>query len=201
MTGWAGAVTLGVAMFALGGAPSTRAAGPPPPRFESLSPEDRQRLEAGEPVVIAAGDGEGWIRAAVAVEAAPESVWAVMVDCPRAPEFVPGLKSCRVLETEGDEALIEHRARPFALLPEMTYVFRERREPLRAVHFERVSGSLKAMAGRWDLQPREPGGTLVWYTVSLDPGFLVPDWLVRRSLRNQLPELLAALERRVEEGG
>lgn len=36
------------------------------------------------------------------IGAAPEEVWAVMVDCARTPEFVPGLRSCRVLESAGD---------------------------------------------------------------------------------------------------
>lgn len=186
--------------LALGAAGAAGAAGPHPPSFDTLALEARERLGSGEPMVLAPEDGGGWIRAAVEVEAAPGEVWRVMVDCPRAPEFVPGLRGCRVLESDGDTALVEHRAKPFALLPEMTYVFRERRDPLRIVHFERVSGSLKEMAGRWDLQPLEPGRTLVWYTVTLDPGFLVPDWLVRRSLRKKLPELLGALRRRVEEG-
>lgn len=187
------------AALALAGPPAAGAGGPSLPALDSLGPEARGRLAAGEPVVLPAAETGRWVRAGVAVDAPPREVWAVMVDCPRAPEFVPGLLSCRVLESEGETALVEHRARPFRFLPEMTYVFREHREPFRSLRFRRVSGSLKAMEGRWDLQRRGAGGTLVWYTVSLDPGFLVPDWLVRRALGRELPELLAALKRRVEE--
>lgn len=194
-----GGAGLLVAALALGLPVLAPAQAPPPPTFGALAPEVRERLDGGEPVVVEPAGARGWIRAGVTIDAGPRAVWEVMVDCPRAPEFVPGLRSCRVLESAGRTALVEHRAKPFALLPEMTYVFRERRDPFRTLHFERVSGSLKEMAGRWDLVRRGPGRTLVWYSVSLDPGFLVPDWLVRRSLRNELPELLAALARRVEE--
>lgn len=192
---------LAAVVLTLACASPARAAGPPPPSFDSLAPAAREKLATGAPAVIAADPGGGWIRAAVAVDEGAEAIWRVMVDCPGAPEFVPGLRSCRVIESDGDTSLLEHRAKPFALLPEMTYVFRERREPLRTVHFERVSGSLREMAGRWDLRPRGADRTVVWYTVTLDPGFLVPDWLVRRSLSKKLPELLESLKRRVEGGG
>ncbi|HSL81752.1 MAG TPA: SRPBCC family protein [Thermoanaerobaculia bacterium] len=175
--------------------------GPPPaPDVESLSPAERERLASGEPVVLPGGGVGRWVQAVVTVDAAPEEVWAVMVDCPRAAEFVPGLRSCRVLESEGETALVEHRSRPSPLLPEMAYVFRERREPFRSIRFRRVSGSLTRLEGRWDLTKWATGRTLVWYTISMDPGFLVPDWAVRRALARDLPELLTALKRRVEEG-
>lgn len=191
------AATLG----STGAAAGEAGGAPPPPAVESLSEEERGRLASGEPVVVAEGRVERWVRATVRIDAAPEELWQVMTDCPRAPEFVPGLRSCRVLESDERTALVEHRARPFSLLPEMTYLFREHREPFRSIRFRRVSGSLKEMEGRWDLRRQGAGRTVVWYTVFLDPGFLVPEWLVRRALRRDLPELLAALKRRVEGAG
>lgn len=173
---------------------------PAPPSVESLSPQTRGRLASGEPLVLAPEGTARWIRAGVMVNAAPREVWEVMVDCSRASEFVPGLESCRILEVAGKTVLVEHRARPFRFLPEVTYVFREDREPFRSLRFRRVSGDLKELEGRWDLEPRSAERTVVWYTVYLEPGFLVPEWLVRRALTRELPELLRALERRVEEG-
>lgn len=197
-----GAALVVVAMLGSTGALGAASGGPPPPPgVESLSQGERGRLAAGEPVVLARREAERWVRALVRIEADPEALWEVMTDCPRAPEFVPGLRSCRVLESEVHAALVEHRARPFLFLPEMTYAFREHREPFRSIRFQRVSGSLKAMEGRWDLRRQGSGSTVVWYTVLLDPGFLVPEWLVRRALRRELPELLAALKRRVEGEG
>jgi coenzyme Q-binding protein COQ10 len=172
------------------------------------SPADRERLERGEVVVadgpalgVGGGGGGGKgagasVEAAVLVEAPVERVWEVMVDCARAPEFVPGLRECKVLESAPDHELIRHRVKTSGLLPEVTYTFRADYRRLERIDFQRTGGDLRELAGRWTLSPEGPR-TLVRYAVHLDPGFLVPQWLVRRSLRHDLPELLRALRKRV----
>lgn len=164
---------------------------------ESLTKVQRVRIAAGEVVVFPPRGGEPAVGAAVWVRRAPGAVWRVMVDCDRAPEFVPRMRSCRVLEDHGDVALLEHRVRPTPLLPEQTYVLRVDRRPYERIRFRRVAGALREMTGAWRLRPHRDG-TLVSYTVVLDPGFAVPQWAVRRALERDLPELLHALKERVE---
>ena len=60
-----------------------------------------------------------------------------------------------------------------------------------------MRGSLQRLDGTWWLEPLAPDKTLVFYSVDLDPGFLVPQFLVRRALRKDLPKVLAALRNRV----
>jgi ribosome-associated toxin RatA of RatAB toxin-antitoxin module len=177
--------------------PRAFAAASPP---EPISPEERARLEAGEVVLLVAQERIGaTVAAAVLVRAPAVKVWRVMADCPRAPEFVPDLRSCRVLEKEGDRRLVEHRVKPHALLPELTYRFEERWQPGRRIDFHRVGGDLSALDGTWRLSA-EGESTLVRYRLSIDPGFPVPRWAIRRGLRHDLPRLLAALRDRVEDG-
>jgi ribosome-associated toxin RatA of RatAB toxin-antitoxin module len=162
-----------------------------------LDAAQAERLRSGQVVVVPA-DEERAVCAAVWVRAAPEDVWSVMVDCPRAPEFVPGMRGCKVLEEHGDVSLIEHRVKVIDLLPEMTYVFRVEHDPYRRIRFRRVSGALREMTGEWRLRA-DRGGTLVTYEVELDPGFPIPRWAVRRALGRDVPALLTALKLRVEE--
>ncbi len=161
-----------------------------------------ERLERGEVVLLAGAerDAPGTARAAVLIRAPAERVWSVMIDCPRAAEFVPNLRRCRVLEQGEGRRLVEHRVKVSALLPELTYRFEERWEEARRIAFRRVGGDLASMSGSWDLDPRGEAATLVRYTVTLDPGFPVPGRTVRRALHHDLPRLLGALRDRVESG-
>lgn len=165
---------------------------------EVLTETQRERIAAGEVIVVPPREGEKAVGAAVWIHEARETVWRVMVDCQQAPEFVPGMRSCRVLEEDGHVARIEHRVKPMLLLPELTYVFRVEHHPHEWIRFRRVSGALREMIGEWRLRS-DRGGTVVSYTVVLDPGFALPQWVVRRALKRSLPELLQALKERVEE--
>jgi ribosome-associated toxin RatA of RatAB toxin-antitoxin module len=164
---------------------------------------EQARLERGEVVVSTAPSPAGpgqprGVQAAILLDAPVATVWDVMVDCPRAPEFVPGMRECRVLEHAADHETIRHRVKVSALLPEVTYVFRADYRKHETIDFVRTGGDLKEMEGHWTLTALDGGRrTLVRYSVYLDPGFLVPQWAVRRSLRHDLPELLRALRRRV----
>jgi len=155
-------------------------------------PAIQQRLAAGEVVVhssIDTRESRGRVSAAVRIHAQPEAIWNVMTDCERAPSFVPGLKRCRRVESAPNGAweLIEHEIKYSWLLPTIRFVFR------------RVSGDLKEEEGFWLLEATADGSaTIIEYEVYVDPGFWVPQALIRRSLRKDLPVALTALRAQVE---
>jgi ribosome-associated toxin RatA of RatAB toxin-antitoxin module len=164
--------------------------------------EEQRRLARGEVVVATGPHGPARrsraVGAAILIDAPVERVWEVMVDCPHAPEFVPGMRECQVLESAADHETIRHRVKISALLPEVKYTFRATYRRFERIDFVRTGGDLKHLEGSWTLEAVEGGRrTLVRYSVYLDPGFLAPQWLVRQALRHDLPELLSALRRRV----
>lgn len=160
---------------------------------------DWSRLSRGEVVVSAgpAGRSHRTVQAAILLDAPAERIWEVMVDCGGAPEFVPGLRECRVMEQGDGWEVLQHRVRISSLLPQVTYRFRATYRRPERIDFVRISGDLDAMEGSWTLLPVDEARTVVRYSVYLDPGFLAPQWLVRQALRRDLPELLRALRRRV----
>jgi hypothetical protein len=172
-------------------------------------PAVRERLDAGEVVVttpsgVDAGHPHGEVRAAVLVRAEPEAVWRVMTDCAQALAFVPGLKKCRMLDSapDGTWADIEQEVRYSWMLPVVHYVFRAEYDRPHRIDFHRISGDLKEQRGSWVLStPPGTGGTLVEYQVYVDPGFWIPQFLVTRSLRKDLPAALAGLRTQVERAG
>ena len=169
---------------------------------ESLTPDELARVERGEVIVrslAVEGTTAGRVLAAVAIAAPAAAVWEVMVDVEHAPAFVPGLRRARVLEREAAHELIEHTVKYAVFLPEFTYRYRADYQRPARIDFQRVSGDLRALQGTWTLRPSaDGGGTVVVYSVALDPGFFVPQWLVRQSLRKNLPAVLLALRERVQ---
>ena len=164
---------------------------------------DSKALERGEVLVNVVGEGEfqGRVQAAVLIEASRENIWAVMTDCPSAPEFIPGVLSCERLDSE-DRARREtfrQEVKYGWYMPRLTYVFELDYYPYRQIDFRRLQGRPKVLEGSWWLRPAE-AGTTVFYSLYLEPGFPVPKALVRRALRKDLPKVLMALRERVEKG-
>ncbi len=168
------------------------------------APEVTARLASGEIVVAespSAGTQRGRVRAAVRIAADPEAIWKVMTNCARAPEFVPNLRHCEVLEAAADGSweVLRHEVKYLWLWPRLHYVFRaDYRRPER-VDFRHVSGDFKEQEGSWILRRLpDTAHTIVGYEVYLDPGFRVPQSIVRRALAKDLPALLSALRNRVQ---
>lgn len=144
---------------------------------------------SGEPARVMAG---------IRIAADPASIWSVMTDCEAAPEYVPNLRACQLIERGDNYDLIEHSVKLSWLLPSVRYIFKATYRPLESIEFERVSGGLRHLKGAWTLVAVGDSETLVSYRVALRPGFPVPRWLVRRSLKKDLPAVLAALRDRVQ---
>lgn len=164
-----------------------------------LSPEQIATLATGSAVVDVTADpegGAGVVRAAIDIPAEPGQVWATMIDCERAPRFVKGLKSCRVLERDnaGLWDVREHIVQWLSLLPSTRSEFRSEYVQERSIRFRRTGGDLKALDGEWQLMPLKQGrGTRLTYVARVDPGLPLPDAMVRAAIEADLPRTLEAL--------
>jgi uncharacterized protein YndB with AHSA1/START domain len=170
-------------------------------------PAIQRRLEAGEVVVVTTSCAtdpshpRGFIRAAVRIKAAPETIWKIMTDCEQAPTYVPGLRRCRRIDAAPDGSWqdIEHEVRYAWFLPTVRYIFRAEYDRPHRIAFHRISGDLKEDEGTWLLTPTADGSaTIVEYEVYIDPGIWIPAPLVNRSLRKDLPAALTGLRDRAE---
>jgi hypothetical protein len=165
----------------------------------------QQRLSSGEVIVqepaIDPSRPRGMVHAAVLIHATPEAIWRIVTDCREAGAFVPGLRSCRRVDAAPDGRWedIEQEVHYSWLLPTVRYVFRAQYDRPHRIDFHRVSGDLRAEEGAWHLSEMpNASATLVEYEMYLDPGFFVPQILVKRTLRTDLPQALNALKRRIE---
>ncbi len=137
----------------------------------------------------------------VVVDATIEKFFDVVVDYMRYPEFVPGIKACRVTEVEGEK----HVEYDLDLgLRRIRYVLRHKEERPSRVTWSLVSGEvLTVSSGSWELTP-EGERTRARYSVDIQISRppLVPQALLDRMsdqmTRVQLPRTLDAFKARAE---
>ena len=160
-------------------------------------------LAAGDVAVRVDDDGRfrGHIELAVLVEASAERIFEILRDCARSPEYVPHVQSCERVEVleAGRAEVFRQRIRYTWFLPAFDHVFRLDYEPYSAVTVARVEGPLARLDGRWTLEERGDGKTLLMYVLDFAPGMPVPRFLVGRAVLRDLPEVLRAIRRRAEQ--
>lgn len=139
----------------------------------------------------------------VVIDAPVERLFDVIVDYARYPEFVPGIKACRV-RTVGPPKEVEYELD----LPvkRIRYVLRHEEVRPTRVAWSLVSGDMmKVSSGSWELTA-EGGRTRARYSVDIQISKppLVPQALVDRVsdelTRVQLPKTLQAFKTRAERG-
>ena len=140
--------------------------------------------------------------ATIRIHASREVVWAIVSSCPEALKIVPSLKVCEVLERapDGSWVRILQVMEYFRFLPDVRFEVRVNFLPPGSVNFERVSGDLASLRGKWTLQS-DGDYTNAYYDVSIASGRWVPNWIVRASLKHDLPKMLQALRTSAESMG
>ncbi len=163
---------------------------------------DRAQLDAGT-VLVNFGDERrfrGHIRSAVLIEATADHVWAILKDCESAPEYVPNVLACELLDTleEQNAQVFRQLVKLTWFLPSFEHEFRLDYVPYSRIDVNRVSGPLEVLDGEWWLVPSEEQSTILVYSLNFDPGMPIPRFVVGRILARDVPVVLAAIRDRAE---
>jgi ribosome-associated toxin RatA of RatAB toxin-antitoxin module len=134
-----------------------------------------------------------------------EQVFDVLADYARYPEFVPGIKACRVLPGKGAARDVEYELD--LGLKRVKYVLRHVEARPARITWSLVSGDMmKVSNGEWALTA-EGGATRARYTVDIQISkpALIPQSVIDKVsdelTRVQLPKTMEAFKARVERGG
>ncbi|MBC8024699.1 MAG: SRPBCC family protein [Steroidobacteraceae bacterium] len=143
----------------------------------------------------------GTVRAVVLIDAPPAVVYRAMTRCADAFEFVPHLKTCRVLESAPDASwgIVEHEIDFGWYTPRIRWAFRAEFLPEKSITFRQVSGDFKKNEGAWEFEAQANGvSTLVKYQAAIDPPAFIPNWLARTTYKRELPQMLDDLRQLCE---
>jgi len=140
------------------------------------------------------------VKLAAEVDAQATAIWDVLKACEIAPEYVPNVQSCKKLEElDGGRAeLFVQTVKPVFFLPTFEHEFRLDYTPYSRIDVNRVSGPIAHMQGTWWLVPEDNGRILLVYELALDPGMPIPRFLVRATLKRDLPKVITAIRERAE---
>ena len=140
------------------------------------------------------------VRLAAEIDASAAAIWDVLKACEVAPDYVPNVVSCKKLEeVDGGRAeLFVQTVKPVFFMPTFEHVFRLDYVPYTRIDVNRVSGPIAHMQGSWWLLPQENGRVLLVYELALDPGMPIPRFIVRATLKRDLPKVVAAVRERAE---
>jgi len=124
---------------------------------------------------------------AIDVEATPQTIWNVMIDCKRTMDIVARMSVCEVLQAtpDGSWDIRRQKIKPGFLLPKITSVFRSDYDPPRTIQISLAGGDMKVQEGVWTLTPLENGKTRIYYQARLRPKFPVPNGLLKRGRHAQ----------------
>lgn len=125
----------------------------------------------------------------------PETVFDVIADVERYPQFVPGWDRVRVLERRAGELEVEQRIElgPFSL----GFRSRARLTPPERIDIDALDGPFRQLGVRWQLAPGAEGGTQVSLHTWFEPGPHPLAGSARRLFKRNAGTLLDRFEQRL----
>ena len=142
----------------------------------------------------------GAIRATILIRTPMEDVRAILQGCGKAFIFVDGMEQCEIVERTEDRTLIRQVVDTGLLAPTLRYSYESKNLAFPDMDFKLVEGNLRALEGGWEFVDVEEG-VLVTYKIRVQPGFRIPRFLVRMSLRRMIPDMLACIRGLVDGSG
>lgn len=144
-------------------------------------------------------DGDKYSVTKVVVHAPPHQVWHVLTDFENAPKVFPQMKKCELVKDEGHAKIVRHTVAPSGPVGTYSYTLRITEKAPKYMEWHRVSGAFKQVKGFWKLEPLDHGRTTqVTYASYVDGGFFVPQPLIRRQNKIDMPSVMACLKSQVE---
>lgn len=142
---------------------------------------------------------KSYVVSSMMVNARPEVCYKVCTDYKNAATTFPTLKKCLVLQDNGASKVIKYVTHPTGSFTDYSYTLEVKESPTQMVQWTRVSGDFKAIDGYWKLEPAQGGNkTIVTYATFVDGGIFMPQILIKRQFRIDLPPCMTALKTKCE---
>ena len=144
-------------------------------------------------------DGKKAVTAVFSVNADPELVYHTLRDVERFPEFMPGSAAVKMLEKKAGYQVVKFSGSR-GLLSADIVMKRIIDDKNRKIEWSIVDGPPKEVSGYWSVGSND-NGSIVHYSNYVDAGLLIPGFLVRKYLIEDIQRMVPNIIRRIESGG
>lgn len=139
------------------------------------------------------------VRAMIEAGASVDLCFAVLTDFDRLADFIPGMKSSRIVSPPGEPLRLRQVGR--TELPFADYTFdvtlAVELDAPREIRFHRVAGNPQRMQGRW-LVAGDATRCTIDYLADIEPGVWVPPLVGPLLMRSQVARQIEGLESEIE---
>lgn len=161
--------------------------------------EARQKSECPHAVIEEVHNGKTFSVSHALIKAKPDEVWHILTDYNNAHRTFPMMKKCQVIEDRGCTKLMKHIVAPTGALCTYEYIIELKETDKKSLEWKRVSGSFKEVDGWWKLEPVDGGRhTMVTYGSYVNGGLFMPQGLIKRQFRTDMPQVMATLTKTAE---
>ena len=142
---------------------------------------------------------KSYVVSTMIVNARPENCFRICTDYKHAATVFPTLKKCQVVQDNGATKLVNYVTHPTGSFTDYDYVLEVKETPYQMIEWKRVYGDFKAIDGYWKLDSTQGGSkTQVTYATYVDGGLFMPQILIKRQFRIDLPPAMIALKNEAE---
>lgn len=174
--------------------------------IDQLPLEQRVALKQGELVFLGKA---GNYTSRLLISATLDNAWQVLTDYEHFAEFMPGVVSSQLLESNGDRKVFEqiNQIKTLVFSIESRVKVATIESYPKQIAFEAVDGDLKTMNGTWMLEPvspypsAPPDQVLITHKVMVKPAKAPSDSIFYSIYEDRLQETLKAIKTEVERRG
>jgi coenzyme Q-binding protein COQ10 len=133
----------------------------------------------------------------IAIAAPIERVYAVIADFASYPQFLPEVTSTQIVHEEEGACEVEFRAH---IVKDIRYTLHFTLEPPHTLRWSMIKGEvMQSNDGAWELK-KNGKGTKATYSIDVGFGPFVPKMVTRMLVDSNLPDFLAKVKERAEQG-
>ena len=146
-----------------------------------------------------ARNGVVTVKASAEMQVDPRTVWDVISDYDHLAEFIPDMKSSRVVQRDGDTVMVEQTGEFGFLFFRQPVAVRLLvvEYPTRHILARALGGNLREMEGRYELEKLPTGAVRLLYEGRVIPDFPVPPIIGTLLMRGELSRQFTAMVKEI----
>jgi hypothetical protein len=169
---------------------------PHPVMAASVDADDLARLKRGEILLqtVHAEKSGGAAQVTALFHTSVDAIWDVIGYCKNEFVYVRGLELCELVKPGLAVMQKHHRVNNNWYTPTLDFTFEATRVSPNHGEFRLVGGDLKVLEGQWIFETlADSDSVIATHEIRIRSRFPAPRWLVRRILKNDLPDMMACV--------